>query len=286
SLRRHRPRAWSLRRAEAAAAAAFTYVRSISEAALFTGADPVAAGTLPHLQVRRNLAYTYVAVPGGVDRLRFAWPEMPGTTRAVLGNRIGEWLGRDRVTTPLEFALDEIPLPFPERVLREAPSMQVPLSTAGIRSTATFEAAEGAWSAAAADTLTVTPPDPGEDSGMTAAALTVGASVTASRLRSGSTMGVPVPVTLTITAPPAGEEALRLATLATGALDISTRLNAGRVTVTDPATVEAGALARSPDVVLDLAAAAIGAVTAGSVQARTTTATTLEVTSTCIGCTP
>ena len=164
--------------------------------------------------------------------------------------------------------------------------MQVPLSTAGIRSTATFEAAEGAWSAAAADTLTVTPPDPGEDSGMTAAALTVGASVTASRLRSGSTMGVPVPVTLTITAPPAGEEALRLATLATGALDISTRLNAGRVTVTDPATVEAGALARSPDVVLDLAAAAIGAVTAGSVQARTTTATTLEVTSTCIGCTP
>ena len=273
-------------RAEATAAAAFTFVRSVSEAALFTGVDPVAAGAVPHVPERRDLVYTYLAVPGGVDRLRFAWPEMSGTTRVVLGNRIGEWLGQDRVTTPLELALDEIPLPHPERVRRAAPSMQAPLETAGIQSTATLEAAEGEWNAAAADTLTVTPPDPGEDSGVSAVTLTVGASVTAWRLRSGSAMGVPDAVTLTITSPPTGEAALRLETLATDALNVSTRLDSNQVTVTVPATVKADALARSSSVTLDLAAATFEDVTAGSVRARSTTATSLEVTSTCIGCTP
>ena len=99
-------------------------------------------------------------------------------------------------------------------------------------------------------------------------------------------MGVPDAVTLTIAAPPSGEAALRLETLATDTLDVSTRLNSNRMTVTDTATVEADALARSADVVLDLAAATIEAVTAGSVRARTTTTTTLEVTSACVGCTP
>ncbi|MCY3771544.1 MAG: hypothetical protein OXG98_05955, partial [Gemmatimonadetes bacterium] len=98
--------------------------------------------------------------------MQFAWPEMPPVAGAVLGNRIGEWLGRDRVTTPLELALDEVPLPHPERVLRDAPSMQVPLESAGIQSIGTLEAADGAWNSAAADSLTVTPPVPGEDSGV------------------------------------------------------------------------------------------------------------------------
>ena len=99
-------------------------------------------------------------------------------------------------------------------------------------------------------------------------------------------MGVPDAVTLTITTPPSGEAALRLETLTTDTLDVSARLNSNRMTVTDTATVEADALARSADVVLDLAAATIEAVTAGSVRARTTTATSLEVTSACVGCTP
>ena len=273
-------------RAESEAVAAFTFVRSVSEAALFTGADPVAAGALPHLSVRRDLVYTYVDVPGGVDRMRFAWPELSPVARAVLGNRIGEWLGRNRVTTPLELALDEVPLPHPERVRRAAPSMQVSLESAGIQSIGTLAAAEGEWSAAAADTLTVTPPVSGEDSGVSAVTVTVGASVTASRLRSANRMGVPDAVTLTITTPPSGEAALRLDTLTTGTLDVSTRLNSNRVTVSDPAPVQADALARSSAVVLDLAAATIESVTAGSVRARTTTTTTLEVTSTCVGCTP
>lgn len=273
-------------RAEAEAAAAYTFVRGVSEAALFTGTDPVAAGALPHQTVRRDLVYTYVDVPGGVDRMRFAWPEMSGTARTVLGNRIGEWLGQERVTTPLELVLDEVPLPHPERVRRAAPSMQVPLESAGIQSTGTLEAAAGEWTDASADTLIVTPPVPGEDSGVFADTVTVGASVTASRLRSGAAMGVPDAVNLTITTPPSGEAALRLATLTTDALDVSARLNAGQVTVTDPATAEADALARSPAVVLDLAAATIDDVTAGSVRARATTVTSLEVTSTCVGCTP
>ncbi|MCY4098670.1 MAG: hypothetical protein OXF40_10490 [Rhodospirillales bacterium] len=277
---------WARDRAEAEAAAAFTFVRSVSEAALFTGADPVAAGALPHLSERRDLVYTYIAVPGGVDRMSFAWPEMSAVARAVLGNRIGEWLGRNRVTTPIELALDEVPLPHPERVLRAAPSMQVPLESAGIRATGTLAAAEGEWNAGSAGALTVTPPVSGEDSGMSAGTLTVGASVTASRLRSANAMGVPDAVTLTITAPPSGEAALRLDTLTTGTLDVSARLGSNRVTVTNPAPAEADALARSSAVVLDLAAATFEAVTAGSVRARNTTTTTLEVTSSCIGCTP
>lgn len=277
---------WARDRAEAEAAAAFVFVRGVSEAALFTGADPVAAGAVPHLPERRDLVYTYIDVPGGVDRMRFAWQEMPAVARTVLGNRIGEWLGRDRVTTPLELDLDEVPLPHPERVRRAAPSMQVALESAGIRSIGTLEAAEGEWNAAAADTLTVTPPVPGEDSGVSAVTLNVGASVTASRLRAANAMGVPDAVTLTITAPPPGEDALRVDTLTTGTLAVSTRLNSNLVTVTSPARVEADALARSSSVALDLAAAAIDDVTAGSVRARTTTATSLEVTSACVGCTP
>lgn len=273
-------------RAEADAFAAFSFVRSVSEAALFTGADPVASGALPHLPARRDLVYAYVAVPGGVDRLRFAWPAMPGTARAVLGNRIGEWLGRDRVTTPLELGLDEIPLPWPARVRRGAPSMQAPLETAGILSAGTLDAAAGEWNAAGVGTLSVTSPVPGEDSGVSATNLTVGASVTAPRLRSGNAIGVPDAISLTITSPPSGEAALRLETLATDALNVSTRLDANLVTVADPATVEADALARSSDVVLDLAAAAFGDITAGSVRARTATTTSLEVGSECFGCTP
>ena len=125
----------------------------------------MSAGVLPHIPGRRDLDFTYVALPAG-DRLRFAWPRMSAVTRAVLGNRLGEWLGRDRVTSPLELGLDEVPLPHPERVRRGVPSMTVPLESAGIRSAGTLEAAEGAWSAASADTLTVTPPVPGEDSGV------------------------------------------------------------------------------------------------------------------------
>ena len=198
----------------------------------------------------------------------------------MLGNRIGEWLGRDRVVTPLELAVDEVPLPYPERVRRRAPAMQVPLESAGIRSIGTLGAAEGEWNTTAAAALTVTPPVPGEDSGVSAASLTVGASVTAPRLRSGAAMGVPDAVTLTISNPPPGEDALHVTTLTTDALDVSTRLDSNQVTVADPAAVEADALARSADVVLDLAAATIDAVTAGSVQARSTSVTSLEVTST------
>ena len=273
-------------RAEAEAAAAFAFVRGVSEAAFFTGRDPVAAGALPHLPERRNLDYTYVVVPGGVDRMLFAWPEMSAVAGTVLGNRIGEWLGRDRVTMPLELGLDEIPLPYPERVRRAAPSMQVPLESAGIRSAGRIEAAEGAWNRAEADTLTVTSRVAGEDSGATVSTLTVGASVTAPRLRSGSAMGVPNAVTLTITPPPAGQDAIRLGTLTTGALAVSARLNASQVTVPAPAPAEAGALARSSAVALDLAAATIEAVTAGSVRARTTTTTFLKVNYSCVGCTP
>ena len=272
-------------RSEAEAAAAFTFVRNVSEAAVFTGADPVAAGVLTHISERRDLVFTYVVDPAG-DRLRFAWPEMSGTARTVLGNRVGEWLGRDRVVSPLELDLDEVPLPYPDRVRRGMPSMQAALETAGIRSAGTIEAADGEWTAAAADNLTVTPPVPGEDSGVAAVTVTVGATVTASRFRSATAMGVPDAVTLTITTPPPGEEALRLGTLATDALDISARLNSNQVTVPAPAEVEAGALARSGSVALDLAAAAIQDITAGSVRARTTNVTLLEVTSACIGCTP
>ena len=273
-------------RAEAEAAAAFAFVRGVSEAALFNNADPISAGVLPHVRERRDLVFTYVAVPGGVDRLRFAWADMGSTARTVLGNRVGEWLGRDRVTTPLELGLDEVPLPYPDRVRRSAPSMQTPLETASIQSTGTLEAAEGDWNAASADTLVVTPPVPGEDSGVAVSTLTAGASVNAVRLRSGTAMGQPNPVTLTITNPPSGEEALRLGTLTTDTLDVSTRLDANRVTVPSPAPVGADALARSASVALDLVAATIDNVTAGSVRSRSTTVTTLTVTSTCVGCTP
>ena len=273
--------------AEDEAAAAFTFVRSVSEAALFTGADPVSAGVLPHVSERRGLDYQYTVVPGGVDRMRFAWPGMSGTARVVLGNRIGEWLGRDRVTTPLELALDEVPLPHPERVRRDAPSMQVPLETAGIQAAGTLEAAEGNWNAAATDTLAVTPPGPGEDSGVFASTVNVGASVSAPRLVVESGMGIPDAVTLTVTAPPAGQDAIRLETLTTGALDVATQFGSPQVTVTSPAPAGTDALVLPAGVPLDLAVATIVDVTAGSVRARTTTVrSSLEVNIACVGCTP
>ncbi len=273
-------------RAEAEAAAAFMFIRSVSEAALFIGGDPVAAGALPHVPARRDLEFRYTAVPGGVDRLLFAWPDMSATSRTVLGNRIGEWLGRDRAATPLALGLDEIPLPYPERVRRTAPSMQVALETAGIRAVGTVAAADGQWSSADTDTLAVNPPVPGDDAGVIAATVTVGGTVTAARLEAGAAMGVPVPVTLTVTTPPAGQDALRLESLATDALDVSTRLASTRGTVTAPAPADADALVLPAGVVPDLRAATINNVTAGSVRTRSTTVTSLVVTSTCVGCTP
>ena len=270
-------------RNEAAAAAAFSAVRSIAEAAAVLDSDPVAAGVLPHLPVRRDLVFTYTDHPAAPDEMRFDWSGLPPRAAIVLENRIAEWLARDRVSGPMVLALDEVPPPYPRRVLRSSASMQTALTTAGIEGIGVLNAASGAWDAGQAQTATVAPPVAGDDAGVIAGDVTVANALRAARLAVRQGMGIPVPVTMIVGTPPAGQDALRVTTLRAGALSVTTRLEAGSSSIAT--TMRTDALAPEDGVALDLAGASYTDVTLASARVAATVTRTLEVTR-CIGCTP
>lgn len=273
-------------RARAEAAAAFEVVRAIAEAAWVLDAEPVAQGALPHVRIPRNLTVTYTPVPGGTDILTFDWSDMVPRTEVDLGNRVGEWLGLDRVAPPLVLGLDAVPPPYPLRVERRAPSMQTDLATAGIRSAGALEAAAGDWTAASAGDVRVTPSGPGDEGGAVFRAATVDGAVDADRLVVREPMGDPVPVTLIVTNPPAGQAALRVTTFtATSTLSIPGRIVPAATSVTGAATADA--LVPEDGVVEALLPGANwGDVTLDSARARSTTVTGSLTVGTCIGCTP
>lgn len=270
-------------RNEAAAAAAFTAVRTIAEAAVVVDSDPLAAGVLPHLQTRRDLAFTYTENPSAPDAMRFDWSGLPHGAVVVLENRLAEWLSRDRVSGPLVLDLSDVPLPYPRRVLRADPSMQAALTTAGIRGIGALNAATAAWDEGEAASVAVAPPIAGDDAGVVTDHVTVGAALTAPRLAVRRGMGDRAPVTMVLSTPPAGQDALRVQTLSTGALSVTTRLEAGSASVVS--TMRTDALAPEDGVAVDLAGARFGDGTLGSARVTGTVTGALNVT-TCIGCTP
>ena len=270
-------------REEAAAAAAFTAVRAIAEAAAVLDSDPLAAGVLPHLPARRDLEFTYTENPAAPDAMRFDWSGLPPRAAVVLENRLAEWLSRERVSGPLELALTDVPLPYPRRVLRADPSMQAALATVGIQRIGALNAATATWDEGEAASVTVVPPVAGDDAGVVADHVTVGAALTAPRLAVRRGMGDRAPVTMVLSVPPAGQDALRVTSLSTGALSVTARLEAGSASIAS--TMRTDAFAPEDGVALDLAGAGFGDGTLGSARVAGTVTGTLDVT-TCIGCTP
>ena len=100
-------------RNEATAAATFTVVRSIAEAAAVLDNDPLTTGVLPHLPARRDLEFTYTENPAAPDEMRFDWSGLPPRSAVVLENRLAEWLSRERVSGPLVLALRRCSPPLP-----------------------------------------------------------------------------------------------------------------------------------------------------------------------------
>ena len=240
-------------RNEATAAATFTVVRSIAEAAAVLDSDPLAAGVLPHLSVRRNLVFDYTEDPVAPDEVRFDWSGLPPRAAVALENRLAEWLSRDRVTGPLVLTLTDVPLPYPHRVLRFDPSMQTALATTGIRGIGALNAATATWDAGEALAVTVAPLIAGDNSGVIAGDVTVTAGLTAPRLAVRQGMGDPDPVAMVIGTPPAGQDALSVTSLTATALRVTTRLEADSASVAS--TVRTDALAPEDGVALDLAGA-------------------------------
>ena len=270
-------------RNEAVAAATFTAVRSIAEAAAVLDSDPVAVGVFPHLPVRRDLVFTYTDHPAAPDEMRFDWSGLHPRAAIVLENRIAEWLSRDRASGPMVLALDEVPPPYPRRVLRLDPSMQATLATTGIQGIGVLNAASATWDAGEAGTAAIDSPIAGDSAGAIAGDVTVATELTASRLAVRQGMGVPDPVTMIVGAPPAGQDSLSVTTLTLGALNVTTRLEADSSSVAS--TMRTDALAPEDGVPLDLAGASYMDVTLASARVARTVTRTLEVT-TCIGCTP
>ena len=270
-------------RNEATAAATFTAVRSIAEAAAVLDNDPVAAGVLLHLPVRRDLIFTYTDDPAAPDEMRFDWSGLPPRAAVVLENRVAEWLSRDRVSGPLVLALTDVPPPYPRRVLRVDPSMQADLTSTGIQGIGSLNAATATWDAGEAVAATVAPPIAGDDAGVIARDVTVTAALTAPRLAVRQGMGDPGPVTMVFSAPPAGQDALRVTSLVAGALNVTTRLEADSSSIAS--TVRTDALAPEDGVALDLVGASFADGTLASARVSGTVTGTLDVTR-CIGCTP
>lgn len=270
-------------RNEAAAAATFTAVRAIAEAAVVLDTDPLAAGVLPHLPVRRDLVFNYTDHPAAPDEMRFDWSGLPPRAAIVLENRIAEWLSRDRVSGPIVLALDEVPPPYPGRVLRLGPSMQTAVTTVGIQGIGVLNAATATWDAGQARTAAVASPIAGDSAGAIAGDVTVTTALTASRLAVRQGMGVPDPVTMVVSTPPAGQDALRVTSLRTGALSVTTRLEADSSSIVS--TMRTDALAPEDGVALDLVGASFADATLASARVARTVTGTLNVT-TCIGCTP
>ena len=270
-------------RNEATAAATFTAVRSIAEAAAVLDNDPVASGVLPHLSVRRDLVFTYTDSPATPDEMSFDWSALPSRAAVVLENRLAEWLSRDRVTGPLVLAVTDVPPPYPRRVLRISPSMQAALTTTGIRGIGAVNAAAARWDTGTALAVNVSPLVAGGDAGVIAGDVTVSNAFSVPRLAVRQGMGVPDPVAMVIGTPPAGQDSLRVTSLTAGALSVTTRLEADTASVASTARTDA--LAPEDGVALGLAGASFGDGTLASARVTATVTGSLDVTS-CIGCTP
>ncbi len=266
-------------RDEAEAAATFEAIRAAVSASRILDADPVAAGALPHIPARRGLTITHTDIPGGTDRVTIDWSGLPDRAALGVGNRVGAWLGRDRPASPLTLDLDEIPLPYPRRVLRGAPSMQARLETAGIANAGVVEAAQAEW--AEAETADGRLAAAADDGGVVVTDAAV-ASVTAAGLAVAGGLGAAgAPVVLTVGTPPAGEAAVRVANLTADTLAVAGRAVANQVTVAT--TTDADALVVEDDQALDLAGAGFGDVTLFSARSTAATATRVEV-GVCYGC--
>ncbi len=135
-------------RSDATAAAMARQIRMIAEMASVTGVDPVAGGLLPHIAVRRELAFEFRAVADGDDEVAFSWPDLPAASAAALGNRLGEWLGSDRVTSPLVLALTDVPNARAELVRRRAPDVHADIAATEVRGAGGVVAASGRFDSA------------------------------------------------------------------------------------------------------------------------------------------
>ena len=270
-------------RADSTAAAAFEQIRTVAEAAAAMGADPVAAGRLPHLALRRDVSFTYRTVSGAADRLVFDWSTILPRARPVLGARLGEWLGRDRITTPLELALDAVPPPYPERLRRAAPVMNANLESVGITGIGRLSAARAIWRSSRSGSVI------GRREAAATAADVSGRS-TATSLRLTGTLGSPArPATVSVgTAgglPTPGGAGLRVARFTGAGFLSATEFTAetGRFAATLAARalipVAAGMVDLETSRVIDLEAKSV------RVTGRTTTGS-LTVKQACIGCEP
>ena len=270
-------------RSDATAAALSRQIRMIAGAASATGADPVANGSLPHVTIRREIEYEYRSVANGDDVLVFSWQSLPPATAILLGNGVGEWLGRDRVASPLILPLGEIPESQPELVRRQMPDMHADLEGNRILHAGPVTAVSGAWAGARAASAV------GFQSAVSDEAVVQGNATGRNVGITGQIGGAGTRVTMAI-AFPSGSPVPGSGTLHADQLDLSLTLAAdtlggGQVTVEN--SLGARILVPVTDELIDLSAARIEDVTAGSVRVHGRVSTGhLTVKKECIGCTP
>ena len=270
-------------RSDALASAISRQVRMIAELASVTGSDPIAGGLLPHVTVRRQVDYEYRVAADGDDALVFSWPSLPSGTATALGNRIGEWLGRDRVASPLVLALGEIPVARTELVRRSAPNMHAHLEAAGLRGAGPVSAVSGRWMRVRTDLA-------GEIESAAARDVSVqGTAIGRAGSVAGQIGGAGIPVTMAVTVPP-GAPTPASGTLHAGRFDAALTLAADDLAggqVTMESDLGARSLVPLTDELVDLARASIEDVAARSARVHgKTSVEELTVRQECTGCAP
>ncbi len=270
-------------RSDATGSAIYRQVRMIAEAASVTGSDPVAGGLLPHVTVRRRVDYEYRVVTNGDDVLIFSWPSLPSGAATALGNRIGEWLGRDRVVSPLILALGEVPVVRAELVRRSAPDIHTDLEAAGLRDVGTAIAVSGRW-------MRVRTESAAKIESAAAGEVSVqGTAVGRAGSISGQIGGAESPVSIAVTVP-SGAPTQATGTLRAGQLDVSLTLAAedlagGQVTM--GAGLGARILVPVADELIGLGRASVSDAFARSARAHgKVSVEELTIRQECVGCAP
>lgn len=268
---------------DATAAAVFRQIRMIADSASVTGADPVANGSLPHVTVRREIEYEYRAVANGDDVLVFSWQSLPPGTAIALGNRVGEWLSRDRVASPLVLPLGEIPESRPELVRRDMPDMHADLGASRLLQVGPVTAVSGRWAGARTDSAA------GFQKAVAGEAVIQGDATgrIASITEQIGDAGTPVTMAITV---PSGSPTPGPGTLHAEQLDLLLTLAADTLDGEQVAvenSLEARILVSLADEVTDLSPATIEDVVAGSVRVHgRVSAGHLSVEQECVGCAP
>ena len=263
-------------RSDATAAALFQQIRMIADMATVTTSDPLAGGFLPHVTIRREIDYQYRTVANGDNELVFSWRSVPPGTAAALGNRIGEWLGRDRVASPLVLPVDDVPPVRAERVRRSEPDMHTGLDVTDVLGAGPVFAASGRWTGADTDSVAELESVVADEASVRGTAIGRITSVT------GQVGTSSEPVTMAIAGPSGSLRAERLDASVTLAAD---NLAGRRATVRTDLGVRN--LVPAADELVDPAQASIDDVIAGSVRVHgTVRAEELTIRQGCVGCAP